>query len=155
MRSVGYYSLISGCAVVALLLSGCDGGGACGESSTATTCPPEVSAYAQVNGRALRSDGSPVVGNQAYVSCGDGAGASNGGTDAAGNFAVHLEYAVVDTLLDPYPPREADGSFVISCQAYLQLLPDVLLLNDQLPVRFAATPSSVVPTVVELRETGP
>ena len=148
MRSVGYYRLIPGCAVVALLLSGC-GRGDCGAGDI---CPAPVLGYAQVNGRALRNDGSPVVGKQASVSCGNLVGPFSDGTDAAGNFVVRPVYAVEDTLSDPFPPREADGSFTVSCQAHLLLFPDVLLLNDQLPVRFAATPSSVVPTVVELRE---
>jgi hypothetical protein len=58
---------------------------------------------------------------------------------------------VDDTLLHPYPPGAADGSFTLSCRALMQLSSDILLLHDQLPVRFAPTAAGVVPTVAELR----
>ena len=156
MRSASYYALIPGCTVVALLLASCGDPGDCGETGgTATTCPPTASAFAQVNGRALRSDGSPIVGKQAYVSCGDAVGAYNDGTDAAGNFEVHLVYAVHDTVLDPYPPRAADGSFTLSCHALLELASNNLLSVSPLVVPFAPTAVAVVPIMVELREGAP
>ena len=156
MRSVWYYTLIPGCTVAALLLSSCAGGGDCGGmGGDGMFCPPPASGFAQINGRALRSDGSPVVGKQAYVSCGDVVGAYNDGTDAAGNFEVRPVYAVMDTLLYPYPPRAADGSFTLSCRAHLQLASDNLLVQDPLEVRFAPSAADIVPTVVELREPAP
>ena len=156
MRSAWYDALIPGGTVVALLLVSCWGGGDCGGIGGAgDMCPPPVSGYAQVNGRALRSDGSPIVGKQAYVGCGDVVGAYNDGTDPAGNFEVRLLYSVHDTLLYPYPPRAADGSFTISCQANLQLTSNNLLSVSPLLVRFAPTAAGVVPNVVELREGGP
>jgi len=76
-------------------------------------------------------------------------------TDAAGNFEVRPLYGVMDTILYPYPPRAADGSFTLSCRALLQLASNNLLLQDPLLVRFAPTAAEVVPTMVELREGAP
>jgi hypothetical protein len=96
-----------------------------------------------------------VVGKQAYVGCGEVVGVYNDATDAAGNFEVRPLYGVMDTILYPYPPRAADGSFTLSCRALLQLASNNLLLQDPLVVRFAPTAAEVVPTVVELREGAP
>jgi hypothetical protein len=146
-----YYSLTSACILVAVLLSSCDSS-ECERGGMATSCPPPATGFAQVNGRALRSDGSPVVGKQANVGCGEVVGVYNDATDAEGNFEVRPVYAVNDTLLYPYPPRAADGSFTLSCRVILQLASNNLLVQDPLPVRFATAPAGVVPTVVELRE---
>ena len=51
MRPVWYHTLIPGCALLAL--PSCGPGGDCGSGMF---CPPPVTGYAQVNGRALRSD---------------------------------------------------------------------------------------------------
>jgi hypothetical protein len=63
-----------------------------------------------------------------------------------------LFYAVSDTLLNPYPPRAADGSFTLSCLAHLELASDNQLFQDPLIVRFAPSAAGLVPTLVELRE---
>ena len=152
MRSISFSMLISGCAL--LVLSGCGGGGDCGSGMF---CPPAITAYAQVNGLALRSDGSAIVGKNAVVSCGDRAlgPVAYDATDEAGNFEVRLEYAVYDTLVDPYPPRDPDESFVMSCRAHLAFDAENLLVLNALLVRFAHTAHAVVPTLVELREAAP
>ena len=149
MRSVWFSTLIPGCALLAL--SSCGPGGDCGSGMF---CPPPITGYAQVNGRALRSDGAPIAGKNAIVGCG-AVVTSYGVTDPAGNFVVRLEYAVYDTLVDPYPPREADESFPVSCQAHLTLASGNELVLDPLLVRFAHTAEGVVPTVMELREAAP
>jgi hypothetical protein len=117
-------------------------------------CPEPPSAFAQVNGRALHSDGSPVAAKRAWAYCSGLVSAVDDQTDAAGNFEVRLYYSVGDTILDPYPPRAEDGSFTLSCRALLQLAGDDVLVEDPVVVRFSPTEAEVVPTVVELREGG-
>jgi hypothetical protein len=138
-----------------LLLVGCDGGGCGGAGGTSTVCPPPSYGYALVRGQALWSDGSPIVGKQAYVGCGDAVGAYNDTTDDQGRFEVRPVYAVADTVLDPFPPRNVDGSFDLSCQANLQVAHDLILRQDPLVVRFAPTLETVMPTTTELREGAP
>lgn len=51
MRSVWYYTLISGCTLTTLLLSSCGGSGDCGGIGGASdVCPPPVYGSAEVNG---------------------------------------------------------------------------------------------------------
>ncbi len=152
MRSIYRHTLIPGCSLAAILLSSCGGGGCGGAGAASGICPPPVHGYAQVNGRALKSDGSPAAGEQAFVSCGDAIGGNSAGTNAEGRFGMPLVFAVEDTVLFPIPPRDEDGKFTVSCRAFLQLPNDVLLVHDPLPVQFAPTPGGVVPTVAELRE---
>jgi hypothetical protein len=151
MRSIWYYTLIPvGLAVI--LLSSCDTGD-CGSGGTSMFCPPPASGFAQVNGLALRSDGSPVAQAPTFVYCGDIVSAINDRTDAEGRFETSLTYVVADTTLNPYPPRAADGSFALSCRA--GLLGNDHMVQDPLTVRFAPTPGGVVPALVELREPAP
>jgi hypothetical protein len=138
-----------------LLLASCDGGGCGGAAGASDVCPPPSYGYALVRGQALRSDGSPIAGKQANVGCGDVVGAYDDTTDDQGRFEVRPVYAVADTLLYPFPPRNADGSFDLSCQANLQVTHDLILRRDPLVVRFAPTLETVVPTTTELREDAP
>jgi hypothetical protein len=135
-----------------LLLGSCDDGGCGGSGGASDVCPPPSYGYAVVRGQALWSDGSPIAGKQAYVGCGDAVGAYNDRTDDQGRFEVRPVYAVADTVLYPFPPRNADGSFDLSCQANLQVAHDLILRRDPLLVRFAPTLESVTPTTTELRE---
>jgi len=151
MRSVWYYTLIPvGLAVI--LLPSCDTGD-CGSGGTNMFCAPAATGFAQVNGLALRSDGSPLAQAQTFVFCGDLVSAMNDRTDADGRFETSLAYSVADTTLNPYPPRAADGSFALSCRG--GLLGNDQMVQDPLVVRFATTPGGVVPTLVELREPVP
>ena len=139
-----------------LLLGSCDEGGGCGGSvGSSDVCPPPISGYALVQGQALRNDGSPIADKQAYVGCGDAVGAYDDRTDHQGHFEMRPVYAVDDTLLYPFPPRHADGSFDVSCQAHLQVAHDLVIRKDSLMVRFAPTREAVVPTTTELREREP
>ena len=138
-----------------LLLAGCESGECGGSAGSSSVCPPPIYGYAVVQGQALRSDGSPIAGKQAYVGCGDPVGAYNDRTDAQGHFEVRPLYGVHDTLSYPLPARHADGSFDVSCQANLQLASDQIIRKDPLVVRFAPTPQAVVPTTMELREGEP
>jgi hypothetical protein len=138
-----------------LLLASCESGECGGAAGSSSVCPPPSYGYAVVEGQALRSDGSPIAGKQAYVGCGDPVGAYDDRTDEQGHFEVRPIYGVYDTLLHPFPPRHADGSFDLSCQANLQIAHDQILRKDPLVVRFAPTPEAVVPTTMELREGEP
>lgn len=151
-----YYTPGPACLLAGALLLGC-GGNDCGEGGggTSTTCPPAASAFGKVIGSALRSDGSPVVHKRAFVACGDAVGLSEDGTDEAGNFEVHLAYAVSDTILSPYPPRAVDGSFELRCLAHLEITSQIQLVQDPVFVRFAPSEAQVTATLVELREPAP
>jgi hypothetical protein len=118
-------------------------------------CPLPIYGYARVNGRALKSDGTPAAGEEAYVSCADFTVTNSNVTNPEGRFGMSVEFAGVDTMLYPIPPRDEDGRFTINCRAFLQLPNDALLVHDPLPVQFAPTPAAVVPTVAELREEAP
>ena len=150
MRSASYYALITGCALLAL--SSCGPGGDCGPGMI---CPSPIAGYAQVNGRALRTDGTPIAEKNAIVNCGGVSGTSYGVTDAAGNFEVRLQYSLDDTLADPHPPLVPGESFTLSCQLHLSIASDNELVVDPLLVQFAPAQADVVPTVAELREAAP
>ena len=135
----------------AAVLSSCGTGSCGGAGGSSDVCPPPAYGYAQVNGRAVRDDGTPIARQQVYVACGDVVGAYDDATDAQGQFRVWPVYAVFDTLLYPFPPRAADGSFELSCRASMRLAHDLILVTDPLAVRFAPTRAAIVPTTTELR----
>lgn len=137
------------------LLASCDDGGCGGAAGADDVCPAPASGYALVRGQALWSDGSPIPGKQAYVGCGDVVGSYNDKTDDQGRFEMRPVYAVDDTVLYPFPPRNVDGSFDLSCQANMQVTHDLILRQDPLLVRFAPTLETVVPTTTELRQSAP
>jgi hypothetical protein len=151
-----WHHLLSLCSPVwVLLLASCDGGGCGGAAGASEVCPPPSYGYALVRGQALWSDGSPIAGKQAYVGCGDVVGAYDDTTDDQGRFEVRPIYAVADTMLYPFPPRNTDGSFDLSCQANLQVAHDLILRRDPLVVRFAPTIETIMATTTELREGAP
>ena len=82
-------------------------------------------------------------------------GAYNDRTDSEDAFEVVLMYAVFDTLLHPFPPREPDGSFVLGCTASVTVSSQLMLRQEGLPVRFWPSLADVVPTEAELREGAP
>jgi hypothetical protein len=149
-----WYGLLPLLAFSAAFLPGCETGSCGGAGGSSDVCPPPAYGYAQVDGRAVRSDGSPIALKQVYVACGDVVGAYDDVTDAQGQFRVWPVYAVSDTLLYPFPPRAADGSFELSCRASLRLAHDLILVADPLAVRFAPTRAAIVPTTTELRGGG-
>jgi hypothetical protein len=147
--------MLPGLAVIAGSLAGC-GRGACeGAAGANDVCPPPVYGYAQVTGRVLRSDGTAVTGKPAYVACGDVVGAYSDVTDSGGHFDVRLHYAVADTLLYPFPPRAANGSFDLECTGSLSVNSSVLIVHKPLVVNFAPSQAAVVPTETEWREGAP
>jgi hypothetical protein len=139
----------------AVILAGCGQGECGGTSGSNDVCPPPVYGYAQVTGRVLRSDGSPVDGKPAYVACGDAVGAYSDITDGGGHFDVRLRYAVFDTLLYPFPLRAVNGSFDLACIGSLSVSSNVLIVKDPLIVNFAPSPEAVVPAETEWREGAP
>jgi hypothetical protein len=140
------------CLVGLFTVAGCEVGSCGGSAGASDVCPPAVYGYGLVWGQVLRSDGSPAAGKQTYVSCGDVVGSWDARTDADGRFEVRPVYAVMDTLLYPFPPREPNGSFDLSCQAGLLLAQDLVIRKNPLVVRFTPTREAVVTTTVELRE---
>ena len=87
------------------------------------------------------------------MGCGAVVGGYSDATDAAGRFNMALFYSVEDTVLFPFPPRQPDGSFDVNCIVFLELSSNVMLREEQVPVRFTPAEADIVPTVVELRET--
>lgn len=152
MRAAWYSILLPALGVLSALLLSCGGNGSCDDTS-GDVCPPPTYGHARVTGTALRSDGSPIVGKEARVGCGDVVGGYSDPTNAEGRFSMSLGYAVEDTTVYPFPPRAADGSFEVSCIVFLELSSTVTLRQEAVPVRFTRSEADVVPTVVELRET--
>jgi hypothetical protein len=100
----------------------------------------------------LHGDGSTVADQQVYVSCADPVGAYDDMTDDHGRFEVRPVYVVADTLLYPFPPRQPDGSFDITCQASARVANDQVIRQGPFAVRFTPTRGGVVATTTELRE---
>lgn len=151
----GMLPVLAVLAVIAVSLAGCGRGSCGGASGGSDVCPPPVYGYAQVTGRLLRSDGSAVSGKLAYVACGDAVGAYSDMTDGDGHFDVRLSYAVFDTLLYPFPPRAADGSFDVECTGSLSVNSSVVIVKNPLVVNFAPSLAAVVPSETEWQEGAP
>ena len=148
MRSIWHYGSVPLCILAAAMISSCGGGNCSGAGGAGMFCPEPPSGFAQLNGRALHIDGSPVAGKRAWAYCSDLVSVGDDRTDGEGNFAVRLQYSVADTVLYPYPPRAADGSFTLSCRALLQMTSSVVLVEEPVLIRFAVTEAAVVPTVI-------
>ena len=138
--------------VSVLLLVRC--GTAVCDGATADGCGPPVYAYAHVQGRAAYAGGAPITDRDASVACGEAVGVYSDRTDSQGRFEVAPAYAVFDTLLYPFPPREPDGSFLVDCRVSLALSAEQAIL-ERVPVRFAPSGLPLVPTAVELRQAAP
>ena len=135
-------------------LSAC-GGGSCGDSLGAgDVCPGPVYGYARVEVTVRYLDGTPAIGRQGFVNCGDVIGSYGGQTNAVGRFIVQPVYSNADTVLWPHPPRGPDGGFLVSCAVNAEVRRDVVA-RDSVVVPFAPTRQEVSPIVVELREPGP
>jgi hypothetical protein len=76
-------------------------------------------------------------------------------TDGGGHFDVRLRYAVFDTLLYPFPPRAANGSFDLECTGSLSVNSSVLIVKHPLVVNFAPSLAAVVPAESDWREGAP
>lgn len=144
---------------VLLLMAGslvaCDGGGSCAELAGASApCPVPVYGYARVEGIVVHADGAPAEGKPAFVQCERGVFGFDDATDAEGRFAAVMEYASHDTIVAPLPPRDADGSFDVACEANSPITPDVVA-RESLNVRFTPPGQGFVTSTVELRAPAP
>jgi hypothetical protein len=142
-----------------LLMAGsiiaCDGGDSCGDLAGASApCPVPVYGYARVEGVVLHADGAPAEGKQAFVECGRGGFGFDDATDTEGRFVAFMEYASHDTIAAPLPPRDADGSFDVDCEAHSPITPDVVA-RESLNVRFTPPGQGIVVSSVELRAPTP
>lgn len=155
MRVSAPFVSIAAAAVVAAALA-CEPGGTCDADGAITgsgaldVCPPEPQGYATVRGTVTWADGAPLAGRTLYVSCG-AAGAYDDRTDAAGRFETHPVLAVPDTLLEPLPERNPDGSLPIRCRIIALLGSSRNEILDSLDVPFFPSRQAVVATVVTLR----
>ncbi len=151
MRSVWTLTLIPGCILAAALLASCgDDARGCNGGGTTAPCPEPIYGWARVNGSALTQDGSPVAGERVVVVCPDAVAGNESPTDAEGRFSVLLTYSVPDTLLQPFPPRQPDGSFRLECEVRLVLAGDILGPGDVFEIPFGPTEDELVQSEVEL-----
>lgn len=56
-----------------------------------------------------------------------------------------------DTLLQPFPPRQPDGSFRVHCQASLVIAGDILATEDSYEIPFGPTENDIARSEIELR----
>ena len=150
MRSVWNLTMVPGCILATTLLASCgnDDDG-CKLDGVTAPCANPTYGWAQVSGFALRDDGTPVAFQRVLFVCPDGVGANDGATDAEGRFSVSLTYSVADTLLQPFPPRQPDGSFRVECQASLVIAGHVLATGDSFEIPFG--PTDALRSEVEVR----
>jgi hypothetical protein len=141
--------------LIAGFIVACDGGGSCADlaGGASAPCPEPVYGYARVNGTVLHADGAPAPSAEAFVDCQE-VGRSGSLTDAEGRFAIFMEYFSGDTIARPLPPRGADGSFNLSCEANSTVTPGVVA-RESLTVHFTPTIQAIVPSTVELRAPAP
>jgi hypothetical protein len=141
--------------ILLALLGGC-GGGPCdaGALGASNICPAPVYGYAHVEIIVLHADATPVVGRQAFLSCGDVVGGYGELTDRQGRFVVSPVYSVADSILYPFPPRAPDGSFQVQCGASAEIRPNIIV-RETFPLRFSPTRDAVTPSLIELREQAP
>ena len=142
--------------LIAGFIVACDGGGSCADvaGGASAPCPIPVYGYARVNGTVLDAGGAPVAGTQAVVACERSEFGFADATDSEGRFAIFMEYESHDTIAAPLPPREADGSFNLSCEANSTVAPDVVA-RESLTVHFTPTIQAIIPSTVELRAPAP
>jgi len=150
MRSIRNLTILSGC-ILAGLLASCGGGDGCNGGGATAPCPPQTYGWARVTGFALTGDATPVAGERVIAVCPDGVGANESPTDADGRFSISLTYSVPDTLLQPVPPRQPDGSFRLDCRLSLMLGGDVLGAESRLEIPFGPSEAETIESAVELR----
>jgi hypothetical protein len=152
MRSVWSLTIVPGCILATALLASCgDDGRGCNLDGVTAPCPNPIYGWARVDGFALRDDGTPVANERVLFVCPDGVGANDAATDSEGRFSVFLTYSVADTLLQPFPPRQPDGSFRVECQTSLVIAGDILATGDSFEIPFGPTENDVVRSEVALR----
>ena len=151
MRSAWSFTIVPASILAATLLASCGGGDGCGGGSATAPCPIPTYGWARVSGFALTDDGAPVANQQILFICADGVGISDGQTDTEGRFSVSLTYSVSDTLQQPFPPRQPDGSFRLECEGGLVTGGDVFSPMGAFEIPFGPTESDLIESEVELR----
>ncbi len=86
--------------------------------------------------------------------CEEGVGANDSVTDAQGHFSVYMTYSVADTLRQPFPPRQPDGSFRLECDASLMRAAAIVATWSSFLIPFGSTEGGLVESEVELRLPG-
>jgi hypothetical protein len=154
VRSPWKLTLVPACILAAAMLASCGETGDCGSGGATAPCPEPIYGWARVNGSALNEDGTPMAGERVLFFCPAGVGANDGLTDAAGRFSVFLTYAVADTLQQPFPPRQPDGSFSLECEARLMRAGTEVATWGSFQIPFGPTEAELVESEVELRLPG-
>jgi hypothetical protein len=110
--------------------------------------------WARIGGFLLDEDAVPLVNERVLFVCPDGAGASDTFSDADGHYIVSLTYSVADTLQQPFPPRQPDGSFRLECEARLLRAGTEVARWGTYEIPFGPTEAEIVQSEVELRLPG-
>jgi hypothetical protein len=140
--------------LAAVLLASCGDGDGCGSGGATAPCPMPTYGWARVGGPLLDEDAAPLVNERVLFLCADAVGASDSFTDAEGRFSVFLTYSVADTLQQPFPPRQPDGSFSIECEARLLRAGTEVARWGTFEIPFGPTEAEIVQSEVELRLPG-
>jgi len=154
MRMVWTLTLVPTCIVAAALLASCGDGDGCGSGGATAPCPVQTYGWARVGGTVLEEDATPVPGERVLFICPDGVGANDGLSDAEGRFSIVLTYSVADTLQQPFPPRQPDGSFRFECEASLFRAGTVVARWGTYEIPFGPSEAEIVQGEVELRLPG-
>jgi hypothetical protein len=154
MRPRWNLTLFTVCILASVALTSCGDGDGCGSGGTTAPCPDPTYGWARVSGFALNADGTRVAGERLYFQCFPDGGTNETTTDAEGRFSVFLTYTIRDTLLQPLPPRQPDGSFIAECQGSVVGAGELLGPGGSIEIPFGPTEAEIVESEVELRLPG-
>ncbi len=146
-------TLIPAGILAAALLAGCGEDDDCGSGAAAAPCANPTYGWARLDGFALDEDATPLAHERVLFVC-SGLAANDAMTDTDGRFAVVMTYSVADTLQQPFPPRQPDGSFRLECDASLMRAGTVVATWGSFLIPFGPTEAEMVRTEVELRLPG-
>ena len=154
MRPRWKLTLVTVCILASAPLASCGDGDGCGSVGSTAPCPKPTYGWARVSGIALNEDGTPVASKRMYFQCFPDGGENETTTDPGGRFSVLLTYTISDTLLQPLPPRQPDGSFTAECQGSVVLEGNLISPGGSLEITFGPTEAEIVESEVELRLPG-
>jgi hypothetical protein len=146
-------TLIPACILAAALLASCGDDDDCGSGAATAPCPYPDYGWARVSGFVLDEDATPLPQERVLFVCPD-AGAGDGMSDDEGRFSLVMTYSVADTLQQPFPPRQPDGSFRLECEASLMRAGTVVARWGSFLIPFGPTEAEMVESEVELRLPG-
>jgi hypothetical protein len=156
MRPRWNLRVVTICILASAALTSCGDGDSdgCGSVGSTAPCPDPTYGWAQVSGLALNADGTPVASKRMYFACFPDGGENETTTDAEGRFSVLLTYTIRDTVLQPLPPRQPDGSFIAECQGSIVGEGELLGPAASFEIPFGPTEAEIVESEVELRLPG-